>query len=71
MTARTRAEGIRSRETAADLDFDRQIYQEDVEVAFLAYLRPEQKFAGVAELQAQIQRDAEKARELYELRQTA
>jgi riboflavin kinase/FMN adenylyltransferase len=52
-------------------DFDQQIYREDVEVAFLAYLRPEQKFSGVAELQSQIQRDAEKARELYELRQTA
>ncbi len=52
-------------------DFDQQIYREDVEVAFLAYLRPEQKFSGVAELQAQIRRDAEKAREVYELRQTA
>jgi riboflavin kinase/FMN adenylyltransferase len=48
-------------------DFDRQIYREDVEVAFLAYLRPEQKFSGVAELQAQIQRDVKKAREIYEL----
>jgi riboflavin kinase/FMN adenylyltransferase len=47
-------------------DFDQQIYDEDVEVAFLAYLRPEQKFSGVDELQAQIQRDAEKARRVYE-----
>jgi len=47
-------------------DFDQQIYGEDVEVAFLAYLRPEQKFSGVGELQAQIQRDADKAREIYE-----
>jgi riboflavin kinase/FMN adenylyltransferase len=48
-------------------DFDQQIYGEDVEVAFLAYLRPEQKFSGVAELQAQIQRDAEKAHGVYDL----
>src|ERR1700733_10967394 len=48
-------------------DFDRQIYEEDIEVDFLAYLRPEQKFAGVEELRAQIQRDAEKARGIYEL----
>src|ERR1700733_15219705 len=47
-------------------DFDRQIYGEDVEVAFLEYLRPEQKFSGVSELQAQIRRDADKAREIYE-----
>jgi riboflavin kinase / FMN adenylyltransferase len=48
-------------------DFDRQIYGEDVEVAFLEFLRPEQKFAGVSELQAQIQRDADKARKVYEI----
>src|ERR1700733_823205 len=48
-------------------DFDQQIYGEDIEVAFLAYLRPEQKFSGVAELQAQIQRDAEKARGVYDI----
>jgi len=48
-------------------DFDEQIYGQDVEVAFLAYLRPEQKFSGVAELQAQIQRDAEKAHGVYDL----
>jgi riboflavin kinase/FMN adenylyltransferase len=47
-------------------DFDQQIYGEDVEVAFLAYLRPEQKFSGVSELQAQIRRDADQAREIYE-----
>ena len=47
-------------------DFDRQIYGEDVEVAFLEHLRPEQKFSGVSELQAQIRRDADKAREIYE-----
>jgi riboflavin kinase/FMN adenylyltransferase len=48
-------------------DFDQQIYGEDVEVAFLEYLRPEHKFSGVEELQAQIQRDAEKARQVWEI----
>jgi riboflavin kinase/FMN adenylyltransferase len=47
-------------------DFEQQIYGEDVEVAFLAYLRPEHKFSGVDELQNQIQRDAETARRVYE-----
>lgn len=49
-------------------DFDLQIYGEDVEVAFIEYLRPEQKFAGVDELKAQIRTDAEKAREIYKAR---
>jgi riboflavin kinase / FMN adenylyltransferase len=48
-------------------DFDEQIYGEDIEVAFLGYLRPEQKFSGVDELRAQIQRDVEKARRGYEI----
>jgi riboflavin kinase / FMN adenylyltransferase len=47
-------------------DFDQKIYGEDIEVAFLGYLRPEQKFSGVDELQTQIQRDAETARRCYE-----
>ena len=45
-------------------DFDRQIYGDDVEVEFRAFLRPEQKFAGVEELRAQIARDAATARSL-------
>jgi riboflavin kinase/FMN adenylyltransferase len=43
-------------------DFDREIYGDDVEVRFLKYLRPEQKFANLSELQAQIRNDAESAR---------
>jgi riboflavin kinase / FMN adenylyltransferase len=49
-------------------DFDLEIYGEDVEVAFIEYLRPEQKFAGVDALKAQIRIDAEKAREIYKAR---
>ena len=46
-------------------DFDQEIYGDDVEVKFRAFLRPEQKFAGVDELRAQIARDAERARTLF------
>jgi riboflavin kinase/FMN adenylyltransferase len=47
-------------------DFNQEIYGQDVEVAFLRHLRPEQKFSGIEELQAQIKRDAESARRIYE-----
>jgi riboflavin kinase/FMN adenylyltransferase len=47
-------------------DFDQDIYGQDVEVAFLQYLRPEQKFSGIEELQAQIRHDAQDARRIYE-----
>jgi riboflavin kinase/FMN adenylyltransferase len=47
-------------------DFKQDIYGRDVEVAFLRYLRPERKFSGIEELRAQIQRDAEEARHIYE-----
>jgi riboflavin kinase/FMN adenylyltransferase len=43
-------------------DFDEEIYGQDIEVAFLEYLRPEQKFPDLQSLQSQIQRDAEAAR---------
>jgi len=43
-------------------DFSEEIYGEDLEITFRKFLRPEQKFAGIEELRAQIQRDAEQAR---------
>ncbi len=45
-------------------DFDQIIYEEDVEVQFRAFLRPERKFAGLEELRAQIAQDAAQARAL-------
>jgi riboflavin kinase/FMN adenylyltransferase len=48
-------------------DFDREIYGLDVEVAFLEYLRPEEKFSGIDKLQDQIRRDAKRAQRIYEL----
>ncbi len=43
-------------------DFSRDLYGADVEVTFRKFLRPEQKFAGLDALKAQIARDAEEAR---------
>ena len=44
------------------LDFDGDLYGTDLEVTFQRYLRPEQKFANLDELKAQIARDVEAAR---------
>ena len=41
------------------LDFSGDLYGEDIEVSFLQHVRPEQKFANLDELQAQIQKDVE------------
>jgi riboflavin kinase/FMN adenylyltransferase len=46
------------------LDFHQNIYGEDVEVRFLQYLRPEQKFESVDALARQIDADVKQAREL-------
>jgi riboflavin kinase / FMN adenylyltransferase len=46
-------------------DFNRDIYGKDVEVRFVKFLRPEQKFENVDALAAQIRRDVDQARELY------
>lgn len=43
---------------------DHEIYGEDLEIRFVEFLRPEQKFEGVGELKAQIARDVERARTL-------
>ena len=46
------------------LDFDRDIYGKDLEVRFVQYLRPEQKFESVDALARQIAFDVQRAREL-------
>jgi riboflavin kinase/FMN adenylyltransferase len=43
-------------------DLEKDIYGADVEVRFLRYLRPEQKFESLEDLKAQIARDAAEAR---------
>ncbi|MDP9291634.1 MAG: riboflavin kinase, partial [Verrucomicrobiota bacterium] len=47
-------------------DFHEEIYGAEIEVFFRRYLRPEQKFAGLEELRAQIDRDVTAARESLE-----
>lgn len=44
------------------LDFDGDLYGNEMEVAFIEMLRPEQKFAGLEELKAQIAKDVLMAR---------
>ena len=46
------------------LDFNREIYGDDVEVRFVQYLRPEKKFENVDALVRQIRLDISQAREL-------
>ena len=46
-------------------DFARNIYGADIEVRFLRYLRPEQKFENLAALRAQIARDVEEAQLVF------
>jgi riboflavin kinase / FMN adenylyltransferase len=46
------------------LDFDHEIYGKDVEVRFVRYLRPEQKFENLDRLAKQIESDVQQARQL-------
>ena len=46
---------------------EREIYGEEMEVRFLRYLRPEQKFPGVEALKAQIATDVRQARESFSI----
>jgi riboflavin kinase/FMN adenylyltransferase len=46
------------------LDFEKDIYGEDLEVRFLRYLRPEKKFESLDALRQQIDADVRQAREL-------
>jgi riboflavin kinase / FMN adenylyltransferase len=46
------------------LDFDHDIYGKDIEVRFVQYLRPEEKFENVEALVRQIELDVQQARKL-------
>jgi riboflavin kinase/FMN adenylyltransferase len=46
------------------LDFDKDIYGEEIRVNFVDRIRDEQKFSGIAELSEQIRRDIETARDV-------
>lgn len=47
------------------LDFQGDVYGHTLDVEFLEFLRPEQKFSGAAELVAQIQKDIARARDVH------
>jgi riboflavin kinase/FMN adenylyltransferase len=47
------------------LNFNRDIYGDDLEVRFLRYLRPEKKFDSVEALTRQIEADVNQARKLF------
>jgi riboflavin kinase/FMN adenylyltransferase len=48
------------------LDFDRDVYEENILVEFLGYVRPERKFDTLEELQSQIEQDIGTAREFFD-----
>ena len=48
------------------LDFSGNVYGKEAEVCFLHYIRPEQKFASIEELQAQMERDVMTSRQFDE-----
>ncbi|WP_062428501.1 riboflavin kinase [Treponema endosymbiont of Eucomonympha sp.] len=47
------------------LDFSRDIYGETLHTEVRGYIRPVHKFAGLAEVQAQVQKDIARAREFF------
>ena len=59
---RPTVEGERERLEVHLLDFQGDLYSQHVKVDFLHYLRPEQRFASLTALQAQIQQDEHAAR---------
>jgi riboflavin kinase/FMN adenylyltransferase len=58
-------DGTVSRLEAHLFDFDGDLYGQEVSVALLGFLRPEQKFDGLDALRAQIARDADAARAVH------
>lgn len=58
-------ENIIGVETYID-NFNQDIYGEKIEVSFIDYIRPEQKFASIEELKAQMESDIVVARKYYE-----
>ncbi|MGE0629393.1 MAG: bifunctional riboflavin kinase/FAD synthetase [Hyphomicrobiaceae bacterium] len=47
-------------------DFDGDIYGQEIEVSFIGFVRPDQRFRDMEELKAQMQLDCERARQLLE-----
>ena len=49
------------------LDFQGDLYGKELTVSFSAYLRPEQKFPSLAELQAEILKNAQQTRKILQI----
>jgi len=47
------------------LDFSGDLYESNIRVEFFHFIRPEKKFASMEELQQQILKDAETARDYF------
>ena len=45
-------------------DFDDDLYGREIEVEFIDFIRPDRRFDGAASLQAQMERDCDRAREI-------
>ena len=45
-------------------DFDGDLYGREIEVEFIDFIRPDRRFDGAASLQAQMERDCDRAREI-------
>lgn len=48
------------------LDYEGDLYGQEVRVSFLSYIRPEMRFSGVEELQKQVQSDIQAARNYFQ-----
>lgn len=64
---RPTVDGLSERLETHLFDIDEDLYGQTVEVALLAHLRPEQKFASFPDLKAQIERDAATARAFHNI----
>ena len=49
-------------------DFDRDIYEKQIRVSFIQFIRAEQKFSGIDELKATIAKDCNVAKQIHTLR---
>jgi riboflavin kinase/FMN adenylyltransferase len=62
----TVADGLQSRLEVHIFAYDGDLYDQEIAVSLLAFVRAEQKFADFAALRAQIERDAQAARDALE-----
>lgn len=66
---RPTVDGVSHRIEAHLLDFNEDLYGKELRLEFVAHIRNEQKFGGLDELKAQIDRDVSSVREILSLNQ--